>query len=423
MGFDGRSNHRRRRFTVSVPIGVVAVVAAGVLAGCGSSDSAGSATNSGSAATVAADSGAKVSATELQATVDRALDTDAVKAADLPQLLREALQRATPALSQAKLDKAYECWKANSCTIGNGKITLAQADGFGDNTWRHFTKMNAILQALTHPEVGKFIYTDANGQLASYQANLRTLTAKGVTAIATINEFGPAAYPALKAAQRAGAHVATYLGASADAPEGAITTRAEFDQCAVAKAMADTTETAVSAKGPVAYFEGLPGNPQDARVKECLAEKGVKPVFDEATDYTAAGTQKATSALIASGKPVKAILYSYANPVPSIVNTYLKAGKDIPAIITTTQSNETTCQWIEHPYKLYDTNSTNWAVRIAVDAAVEAAKGNEVPKTVIFPQPLVEAKKSNCDKSKPAEYPGPSGLVPDALAAKMLAAG
>ena len=417
MSSIARSAKRRARTGgVCVAAALIAVAAAG----CGGSDptaadSGTAASGSGAAAKV------EVPEAELQKTVDQALSVTDIKASSLPPLMRDALARATGELTSAQLDKAYECWKASSCKLGEGKITLAHADVFASNTWRQFTKMNVILQALTHPEVGEYIYTDANYDLATYQANLRTVTARGADAIVTINEFGPAAYAALGTAQRQGASIATYVGDMDDAPANAYTTRVQYDLCATGKAMAATIEKATSTKGPIAYLEGLAGNPQDAKVKSCVKAAGVPTAFTDATQFTAAGTQKAASALIASGKPVTGILYSYANTVPSIVSAYRQAGKDVPAIVTTTQSNATACQRQDEPYPLFMTNSANWAARISVDASVMAANGRKTPKSVVFPLPFFEATDGNCDRSKPAEYPGPT-LVPDALLAKMLTA-
>ena len=404
--------------SVSLTACAAALLVAVSASACGGSDSS---APSGTAKDAASSAEVEVSEADLQKTVDQALSVDDINASTLPPLMQDALSRASRELTPAQLDKAYECWKATSCTLGNGELTLAHVDVFAGNTWRQFTKMNVILQALTYPEVGEYVYTDANYDLATYQANLRTVTAQGADAIVTINEFGPAADAALVAAQRQGAHVATYVGAMEDAPEQAYTTRVQYDLCATGEAMAETIEKATSTQGPIAYFEGLAGNPQDAKVKDCVTDAGVQTVFTDATEFTAAGTQKAASALIASGKPVEAILYSYANTVPSIVNAYRKAGQEVPAIITTTQSNATACQREEDPYPLFFTNSANWAARISVDASVKAAAGEDVPKSVIFPLPFFEATSTDCDMSKPAEYPGPA-LIPDVLTEKMLAA-
>ena len=419
MSLIGRPAGRTGRLSRSRGACVAALLIAVSASGCGGP---GSADPPGPGVTNAVPPGeVTVSEAQLQNIVDQALSVNDVEASSLPPLMQEALARASRELTSAQLDKAYECWKATSCSLGEGGLTLAHVDVFASNTWRQFTKMNVILQALTHPEVGKYIYTDANYDLATYQANLRTVTAQGADAIVTINEFGPAAHVALATAERQGASIATYVGAMEDAPDDAYTTRVQYDLCATGKAMAETMAKATSTNGPVAYFEGLAGNPQDAKVRACVMDAGVQTAFTEATEFTAAGTQKAASALIASGTPAEAILYSYANTVPSIVNAYTQAGKDIPAIITTTQSNATACQREDNPYPLFFTNSANWASRISVDASVLAAKGGEAPRSVVFPLPFFEATSSNCDRSKPAEYPGPT-LVPDVLTEKMLTA-
>jgi len=433
MSLSGKFDRWGRWLRLTVSVGAVAVVAALVLTGCGG----GSSSTSGGSETTAteaeggtgetepvSDEGAAgevtISEAELQATVDEALSSEKLKASGLEPLVKETFERATPELTSAQLDKAYECWKGTSCTLGDGPVTLGFADNFSGNTWRQFTKMNVILEALTHPEVGKFIYTDANYDLATYQANLRSLTAQGATAIVTPEEYGPAAYSAFAAAQREGAKVATFLGQPEKVPANALTAASNYDLCETAGEMVAATEEAVGSKGPVAFFEGLAGSTQDAKLKECLEDEGVEIVFTAATEYTPSGAQKAASALISSGKPAKAILYTYSNVVPGIVDGYLKAGEEIPTIITLTQSNETICQMAEHPYPLYVTNSANWSARIATNAAIAAAEGEEVPRSSIFPLPFYKAEKSECEKDKSAEYPGPA-LVPDSLTEKMLA--
>lgn len=433
MSLSGKFDRWGRWLRLTVMVGVMAVLSVAALAGCGGGSSSTSGATEAAATEAESNTGetkpasdeepageATVSEAELQKTVDEALSSEKFKASELEPLVKETFERATPELTSAQLEKAYECWKGTSCTLGEGPITLGFADNFSGNTWRQFTKMNVILEALTHPEVGKFVYTDANYDLATYQANLRSLTAQGANAIVTPEEYGPAAYSAFAAAQREGAKVATFLGQPEKVPANALTAASNYDLCETAGEMAKAVEEAGGGKGPVAYFEGLAGSTQDAKLKECLEEEGVEIAFTAATEYTPSGAQKAASALISSGKPVKAILYTYSNVVPGIVDGYLKAGAEIPAIVTLTQSNETICQMAEHPYSLYVTNSANWSARIATNAAIAAAEGDEVPRSSIFPLPFYKAEKGECEKGKSAEYPGPA-LVPDSLTEKMLA--
>ena len=89
---------------------------------------------------------------------------------DLDPVVQEALRRAALELTPEQQDKAFECWEATTCEVGDGDITLGIAEGFGGNLWRKTAKMEIILQALTYPSIGKIIFTDA---VARYARALR----------------------------------------------------------------------------------------------------------------------------------------------------------------------------------------------------------------------------------------------------------
>jgi ABC-type sugar transport system substrate-binding protein len=273
---------------------------------------------------------------------------------------------------------------------------------------------------MQYPQIGKFVYTNAHGVLSQYQSDLRSLTAQGAKLIVAYNDFGPAAWPAFTAAQRAGAYVSTFVGPNDGAPASAITTRVQPDICQAGKDMAQATQQAIGGSGPVAYFTGTPGNPEDLGWQKCSTQAGISSVFNADTNWTPTGAQTAASALIASGKQVKAILYSYSNPVPNIVKAYQAAGKQVPAIITWTIDNGTLCTNQKTPFPLYLTNALNWAARVSVTALADKAGGQSVPDAVLYPMPFTKADPSACSASSPADYPGTSALVPAALTAKIL---
>ncbi len=136
----------------------------------------------------------------------------------LDPTVQEALKRAAIPLTDDQKAKAMECWKGTTCEVGDGDVTLGIADGFGGNLWRKVAKMEIILQAMTYPNIGKIIFTDANADLPTFLANVRSLSSQGATAIVSYNDFGSAALPAFKAAQAAGAKVSTYVGPSGRTP-------------------------------------------------------------------------------------------------------------------------------------------------------------------------------------------------------------
>ena len=76
-----------------------------------------------------------------------------------------AIARADQDLDQATIDKALECWSNQTCDTGTGgELVMGYADGGGDtvNVWRSVSHMEAILQALTYPEIGSIVSTAAN---------------------------------------------------------------------------------------------------------------------------------------------------------------------------------------------------------------------------------------------------------------------
>ena len=93
-----------------------------------------------------------------QALVDKAMGPVAYA----PDIILASIARANQDLDQATLDKAMECWQRHECDTGHRwRRRMGYADGGGLNVWRQVTRMEAILQALTYPEIGKMMFRDA----------------------------------------------------------------------------------------------------------------------------------------------------------------------------------------------------------------------------------------------------------------------
>ena len=72
--------------------------------------------------------------------------TDGIDPVDLA-----TLTRAEKPVDESTLNVAMKCYKDNVCDTGHGTLTVALADGFGENAWRQVTHMEFILQALSYP--------------------------------------------------------------------------------------------------------------------------------------------------------------------------------------------------------------------------------------------------------------------------------
>jgi ABC-type sugar transport system substrate-binding protein len=417
-----------------VGIGVAVSLALGACSsssGGGTVTGGGSGAGSGAGASAAAATGPDASAADVQKLVNQAFLED-VDVATLPAAVGEAFRVAARPLSQDKLDLALTCWKAAECSTGTGgHTTLGIDDGFGDNTWRKLTKMEIILQALHYPDIGKIIYTNAHGDLAQMQANTRSLTAQGVKAIVTYDDFGAAMVPTFAAAQRAGAKLSSYVGGIPGAPISAVANQVSVDNCAAGKAMADTAITLLGGRGEVAFFNGTPGNPQGAAWNKCAEDEfaakggGVTVTYRADTSWTPAGAFKAASALVATGKPVKAILYDYADPLPQVVKAFEQAGKTSPGLITFTSNNELFGVWeaklgTPKAFDLYYTSGLSYQARVSVTAVMDLLAGKSVPGQLTVPMPFVKATKGIYTSSLPGTYPGQSALIPSELLTKML---
>jgi ribose transport system substrate-binding protein len=103
----------------------------------------------------------------------------------------EAIKHAAMDLTPEQRKLALECWKNNVCETGHGTLTVAYADGFGENVWRQVTKMEFIEQALTYPNIKKIIYTSAAGDATKAVSDMRAFIAQKVDVIVIFADAGP----------------------------------------------------------------------------------------------------------------------------------------------------------------------------------------------------------------------------------------
>lgn len=374
-------------------------------------------------------SAGSVDSAAVQKTLDTIFGAGAVKYADLDPVLKETFEHASTTLTADQLSKALACWKGTSCTIGSGNVTLGIAEANDVNLWRKVAKMEVILQAVTYPNIGKIIYTDAQGDLSKYQANVRSLVAQGAKAIVAYDDFGAAALPAFQQAQAQGAFISSYVGGVPGAEPDQLANQVHADICAVGKQMATVAKDDLKLSGAVAILNGTPGNPQGQTWNKCfeeaLAGSGITVGTKLDTDWSNAGAFKAASALVSSGKTYSGIFYDYADPVPQIVQAYTKAGQKVPPIVTWTSNNGAAKVWeqaqgTDNGWDFYYTNALTWEGRASVTAVMDKLAGKDVPENTIVPQPFIKATKGLYESDRPDDYPGPSALIPGSLMTQML---
>jgi ABC-type sugar transport system substrate-binding protein len=433
-----RSKRFKWRSAVTIALAACSfVVFAALLGGCGGSGGSSTAETATAAKTESTTSNssetegstADVSEGQVQAIASRAIREN-VNVESLNPVLQEAFANAAAKLTPAEEDKAFECWKEAQCKVGNGDLTLGIADG-ANNPWREATRMEIVLQALTYPEIGEIIYTNAEGDVSAYLSNIRNLVAQGADMITGYNDFGEASAAAFRSAQQAGVPVSLYTGVTPGIGTDAVSVQVVADTCKAGQEMVDAAVAAEGKDAKLALLGGVPGNPQDAEWKKCAKERlsesypAAKVVFEADTNFTDAGVFEAASSMIASGEEVNAVLYSYTDPLVRLIQAFESAGKPVPALICWTESNLLNREWERRhgSFPLYSTSSVNWPSRASVTALMKLQAGEEVSTEdgeINYPFPFIAAKKGEYLPNRPPDFPGNSLLIPESLIERML---
>ena len=348
---------------------------------------------------------------------------------ELDPIVAEAMSRVELEVSPEVAALALQCKTDEQCDTGTGgEVVIGIADGFGDNVWREITLTELILQALTYPEVGRIVYTNAHGDVAAAISNMQALIAQDVDIILGYYDHGDAMLPVMREATEAGILVAAYVGPMAGDPPADYLTSVSSDLCQVGTDFATYTIEALGGEGNVVLLTGTPGNPQGAAWFACAEDtfegSGIEVIGKADTNWTQEGTLQAVSGFLSAGEEIDAILYDYANGMRGAVRAYEQAGVPLPLFVTFTEDNGLFSDWVrlkdDNPdFNIAYTWSLNAGARIAVTATMEKLLNDaDVPTKVVYPMPLVEIQESDYDPAVPDEF-GKSALVPTDMLAEI----
>lgn len=335
-------------------------------------------------------------------------------------MVLEAFDRASKPLSAADRELALKCWKNNVCDTGRGTVTVALADGFGENVWRQVTHMEFVMQALTYPDIRKIIYTSAQGDASKAISDMRGLIAQNVNVIATFPDSGEALLPTVKEATEQGIVVVPYIaGLGGEAGKDYLTFVAE-DLCELGRQF--VRFVGQNAKGnPVGIVElgGTPGNQLSSSWQKCseaeIGKSGKMKLLGKAdTNWTQEGTFQAMSGFLSQYPDVGAVLYEYADGFRGGVRAY-KAANRSPDVVVTLRTDEQGlfCDWQQANdpnFKIFFSSGGTFQSRIALTAAMAKVHGTAVPPRVEVPFKMKEVKTGMCDTSLPDQMPVSSAV-------------
>jgi ABC-type sugar transport system substrate-binding protein len=285
--------------------------------------------------------------------------------------------------------------------------------------------MEFVLQALTYPQIGKIIYTNAHANTQKAISDKRSLIAQKVNVIVGFPDAGPAVLPTYRQAMQRGIVVAPYVSGPGGTPGKDYLTLVAENLCSLGKNFAAVLNKEVPS-GDVAFLGGTPGNPLSQAWQKCekpALKSSLKLVGTADTNWTRQGALEATSGFISKYPDLKGWSYEYADGFLGSIRAYQAANKPLNVVLTLrTDEEDLFCQWksIKNPnFKVFYSSGGGFDSRIALTTAMMNLNGYKtVPSQVVVPTVLKQVTASTCNSKVPGQAPA-STLVPDNVLAAM----
>jgi hypothetical protein len=366
-------------------------------------------------------------------------------------IILASVARAGQDLDQATIDKAMECWSEQQCDTGSGgELVMGYADGGGNdvNVWRAVSHMEAILQALTYPEIGTIISTAANfdADPAVHENDLRFLIQSNVDFIVGYPDMGALLAPVVSEAEAAGIPYVPFSAGYVGLPgqDGALTPGEEYtavvgeDLCALGNTFAETLNTGVET-GDVALLGGTPGNALSLGWQQCTIQalgEGLNLVNPPADENSTTGDTNwfnpiipdVFRGLLTANPEIRGYAYEYADGILAGLQAYEELGIPVENLTLALRTDEQSlfCDWAdraEPTYQIFYTAGGNFQSRIGVTTAMLAMQGADVPGEVTVPHAMREVTAADCDPDRPNPVVSGTSLVPDDILAMMFGGG
>ena len=364
---------------------------------------------------------------------------------EVPDIVLAAIARAEQDLDDATIDKAMECFNAVECDTGTGgEVIMGYADGGGLNVWRQVTRMEAILQALTYPDIGTIVFRAANFDQdpAVHINDIRFLINRGVDFIIGYPDMGILLGDVIKEATAADipyiSFSAGWVGLSDQ--EGALVPGTDYlsvvgeDLCALGESFAEVLNDGVGS-GKVALLGGTPNNALSLGWQRCTVDNlgvGLSMVNAPANRDTTAGDTywfgplitAAFQGLLAADADIKGWAYEYADGMYIGLNEFeaLNIPVQNQTMALRTDEQNLFCEWKdanEPTWNIWYSAGGNFQTRIAVTAAMINEKGGTVPAEIVVPHVMRQVTADDCRPDPANAEASGTSLVPDSVMRRM----
>ena len=354
-----------------------------------------------------------------------------------------SIARANQDLDQATIDTAMECWRNQVCETGSGgDLTMGYADGGGDtvNVWRAVSHMEAILQALTYPEIGTIVSTAANFDQdpAVHENDIRFLIQYPVDFIVGYPDMGVALAGVVSEAEAAGIPYVSFSAGYVGLPgsEGALTPGEDYtavvgeNLCELGASFAQVLNENATAGGEIGLLGGTPNNALTLGWQQCiipsLQEGGLSVANPPANENTTTGDTfwvnsfalEAVRGLLTTSPEIAGWAYEYSDGLFTALQAYDELNIPVENLNVALRTDEQTlfCDWAdrnEPTYNIWYSAGGNFQSRTGVTTAMLALQGADLPGEVIVPHIMREVTAEDCDPNRATDTVSGTSLVPD----------
>ena len=358
---------------------------------------------------------------------------------EVPDIVLASIARAEQDLDQATIDKALECYEnAVECDTGSGgELVMGYADGGGLNVWRQVTRMEAILQALTYPEIGKMMFRDAqwNPDPAVAAGDIRFLIQAGVDFIIGYPDQGTNIADAILEAEAAGIPYITYSAGWVGLPgqEGALVPGEDYvsvvgeDLCALGESFAQVINEGTGGQGTVGVMGGTPGNALSLGWQQCFmdaVDSGVETLGPADTFWANDVALQTVQGWLSTEPNIDGYAYEYADGLYTALQAYDELGVELDELTVALRTDEQTlfCDWAERDnpnYHIWYSAGGNFQSRVAVTASILHLQGYEIPGEIVVPHVMREVTSDDCNPDRVTPTVSNTSLVPDEVLALM----
>ncbi|HLF61916.1 MAG TPA: hypothetical protein VI980_12145 [Acidimicrobiia bacterium] len=357
------------------------------------------------------------------------------------------------AVAGIDVDKAIECWSEPECDTGSGgDVIMGYADGGGNevNVWRSVSHMEAVLQALTYPEIGTIVSTAANFGGPTFDPTIAEndvlfLIDRGVDFIVGYPDIGIGLAEEVLAAEEAGIPYIPFSAGWVGLPDqgGALVPGQDYltvvgeDLCELGNSFAGILNENVGG-GEVGMLGGTTGNALTLGWQRCavpaLADGGSQLVNPPPDENTTTGDTSWVNAfaldqvrgLLTTNPEIAGWTYEYSDGLYTALQAYDELGIPVQNLSVALRTDEQTlfCDWVdraEPTYNIWYSAGGNFQSRIGVTVAMMNIAGATIPAEVVVPHVMRQVTELDCNPNRVNPVVSGTSLVPDEVLALMFA--